>query len=113
MHELGYATELVATLEELMVKEKLTEITEVTLTCGEATGIIPKYMYDCWPAAIEGTKLETCVLKVETVPAWGRCRDCEERYVVSLTHGRCPKCGSEDYDMETGYEFEVTEIRGR
>ena len=110
MHELGYATELVATLEELMVKEKLTEITEVTLTCGEATGIIPKYMYDCWPAAIEGTKLEKCLLKVETVPAWGRCRDCEERYVVSLTHGRCPKCGSREKKILGGQQFLIKEI---
>ena len=112
MHELGYATELVATLEQLMEREHLSVITEVTLTAGEATGIVPKYMYDCWPAAIEGTKLENCLLKVNTIPAWGRCRECEERYVISLTHGHCPKCGSEDYDMETGYEFEVTEIRG-
>ena len=113
MHELGYCTALVDTLEELMVNENLTEISECTLTVGEATGVIPKYLIDCWPAAVEDTKLEKCVLKVQFVHAKGQCRECEHEYVISAFHGHCPKCGCEDYNMISGYEFEVTEIKAK
>lgn len=113
MHELGYCTALVDTLEELMEKEGLTEIHECTLSVGEATGVIPNYLIDCWPAAIEGTKVANCVLKVNFIHARGVCRECEHEYVISAFHGHCPKCGSEDYDMKNGYEFEVTEIKAK
>lgn len=110
MHELGYAVEIVSTLEDYMKKEKLSEIQAVTLTVGEATGIVPHYMMDCWPAATENTKLAKTELRIDFKKAIGQCQKCDEEYVVSKTHGRCPKCGSEDYTMLSGYEFEITEI---
>ena len=112
MHELGFATELVATLEELMDSEKIKTIREVTLRVGEATGVIPRYLLECWPAAIEDSRLPNCELKIDYVHAVGTCRDCGEQYVVSSTHGVCPKCKSDQYDLVNGYEFEVVEIHG-
>ena len=112
MHELGYAIELIRTLEDVMVKEKLKEIKEVTLTVGEATGIVSKFMYDCWPAAIEDSEtIKNCKLVIKEVRAIGTCRNCDHQYVITDHHGKCPKCGSEDYDLQTGYEFEITEIK--
>lgn len=113
MHELGYAVELVNTLLDYMDKEKLTEIHSVTLQVGEATGIIPRYMMECWPAAVEGTKLAETKLKIDYVLAKGICRNCDYEYPITLSHGVCPKCGCDEYDMNTGYEFEITEIRAR
>ncbi|MBP3713219.1 MAG: hydrogenase maturation nickel metallochaperone HypA [Bacilli bacterium] len=112
MHELGYAVELIRTLEDVMEKENLKEIYEVTLTVGEATGIIPKFMYDCWPAALEDSdKIRNCKLIIKEVKAVGICSSCDNEYVVSEHHGKCPKCGSEDYNLATGYEFEISSIR--
>ena len=112
MHELGYAIELIRTLEDVMVQEKLKEIKEVTLTVGEATGIISRFMYECWPAALEDSEtIKNCKLIIKEVRAKGACRNCDEEYIISNYHGKCPKCGSEDYDFLTGYEFEITEIK--
>ena len=113
MHELGFATELVATLEQLMDQEGITLIREVTLKVGEATGVVPRYLLECWPAAIEDSRLPNCELKIDYVKAKARCRDCGKEYVASLTHGICPECGSDQYDLNSGYEFEVVEIRGK
>ena len=113
MHELGYATELVATLEELMDQEGLTLIRSVTLRVGEATGVIPRYLLECWPAAIEDSRIPECELKIDYVRAVARCRDCEEEFIGSSTHGKCPKCGSDQFDLLNGYEFEVVEIHGK
>ena len=110
MHELGYATEIVSTLEDYMKENHLTEITSVTLLIGEATGVVPHYMEECWPAAIEGSALANAKLVIDFRKAQGRCRECDELYVISDTHGKCPKCGSEEYDFQNGYEFEISEI---
>ena len=113
MHELGYAIEIIRTLEDFMDENRLTVISEVTLTVGEATGIVPKFMYDCWPAAIEDSeKIKDCKLVIKWVEAMGECHQCENIFPVAKSKRICPKCGCEDYDMKTGYEFEITEIKG-
>lgn len=112
MHELGFATELVSTLEDLMDQENLTKISSVTLKVGEATGVVPRFLLECWPAAIEDSRLPDCELKIDYVHAVARCRDCGQEYPASSSHGKCPKCGCEDYELLNGYEFEVVEIHG-
>lgn len=111
MHELGYAVEIVKTLEEYKVKESLTKIKSVTIDVGEATGIVPQYLSDCWDAAIADTGLTDCVLKVNLIRGKARCRDCDTEFIVTETHGVCPKCGSDLFDVDpTAYTFEISEI---
>lgn len=114
MHELGYAVQLVDTLKDFMKENGLSVISSVTLDVGEATAIVPRFFYDCWPAAIdEEPTLSNCELKINFIKARGRCHDCENEYIISEHHGHCPKCGCEDYDFLSGYEFEISEIRGK
>ena len=113
MHELGYAIELIRTLEDFMEEEHLSVITEVTLTVGEATGIVPRFMYECWPAAIEDSeKIHDCVLKIKEIKSIGECHNCEKQFPIAECRRVCPYCGCEDYDTVTGYEFEISEIKG-
>ena len=113
MHELGYAIELIRTLEDFMEENNLTDIHEVTLTVGEATGIVPRFMHECWPAAIEDSeKIKDCKLNINWIVSVGECHNCEKQFNIAENHRRCPYCGCEDYDTKTGYEFEITEIKG-
>jgi len=114
MHELGYAVQLVDTLKDFIAENGLSEISSVTLSVGEATAIVPRFFHECWPAAIEDEPaLKECELKIDFVKATGRCHDCEKEFIISDNHGKCPGCGSEDYDFITGYEFEISEIHGK
>lgn len=113
MHELGYAIEIIRTLEDFMETEHLSVIREVTLTVGEATGIVPRFMMECWPAAIaDSDKIKDCELKIKEVKAFGECHNCDKQFPIAENKRICPFCGSEDYDMVTGYEFEISEIKG-
>ena len=113
MHELGYAIELIRTLEDFMQENDLTVISEVTLTVGEATGIVPRFMHECWPAAIEDSDLiHDCKLNINMIEAMGECHNCEKTFPIAKCKRVCPYCGCEDYDTKTGYEFEITEIKG-
>ena len=113
MHELGYAVELIRTLEDFMKENNLEVISEVTLTVGEATGIVPRFLLDCWPAALEDSELiPNCKLNIDWVESIGECHNCEKQFPIAKSKRVCPYCGCEDYDTKTGYEFEITEIKG-
>ena len=111
MHELGYAVEIVKTLEEYKIQESLTHIKSVTIDIGEATGIVPQYLSDCWEAANADTSIKDCVLKINFIRGKARCRECDTDFLVTDTHGICPKCGSDLFDTDpSAYTFEISEI---
>ena len=110
MHELGFAVEIVHAVEDIMDENKLTKVEKIVLTIGEATGIVPSYMKYCFPAAVDKTRLEGVELEIEFIRAKGRCRNCGEEFVITDHHSKCPKCGSEEFDIITGREFEIKEI---
>ncbi len=111
MHELGLCNEMVHTLEDLMKKEKLLHIEEITVEIGEITGVLPRYMEECWGPASEGTKLAGSKLKIEFIQAKAHCKKCGKSYLVSK-YQKCPFCGSEEKEFENGFEFEITQIKG-
>lgn len=111
MHELGLCNEMVHTLENLMRKEGLARIEEITVQIGEITGVLPRYMEECWGPASEGTALEGSKLKIEFIHAKALCKKCGKSYPAS-EHQKCPFCGSEEKELENGFEFEITQIEG-
>ncbi len=112
MHELGLCAEMVHTVEGIMENERLNKITKIKVQIGEITGVLPRFMQECWVPACEGSKLEGSELEIDFIPAKAICRKCGEEYHPILSKPICPKCGSTDYDFEEGFEFEIIEISG-
>jgi hydrogenase nickel incorporation protein HypA/HybF len=111
MHELGILSQLVKSIENIMVEEKLTFVSTIVLQVGELSGVIPKYIEDCYPAAVYKTKLEKTELEMEVIPGNGRCKDCGETFNVLACDLKCPKCGSINLEALSGREFIIKEIR--
>lgn len=55
MHELGTVFYVIKQVEQLCVENNLSTVGSVTLEIGEVSGIIPKYVQDCWDWAIKDT----------------------------------------------------------
>lgn len=111
MHELGYAVEIVKTLEDYKIQEKLNIIKSVTLDVGEATGIVPSYLLECWDAATLESSFRGCSLHINVIRGKAICRKCDCEFYVTDTHGVCPKCGSDLFDVDnSAYTFEISEI---
>jgi len=110
MHELGLLSAVVKTVEGIMEKENLTEVEKIVLQVGELSGVIPRYVEECYPAAVYKTPLEKTKLEMEVVPGIVRCRDCGEEFSGYLYDLRCPKCGSEKLDALSGRDFLIKEI---
>lgn len=114
MHELSYAIQLVSSLEDYAEANNLTLISSVSVTIGEATGVIPSYLVECWPVAIEDSSLlNKAELKTEYLLSQGCCHNCKKEFAITENNGKCPNCGNEDYEIIQGNEFEITEITAK
>ena len=53
---------------------------------------------------------EGAVLHQEVIPAWLRCRGCEQEWEIEIPAFRCPACTGSDVVVASGDEFEVESI---
>lgn len=111
MHELGIVMEIVRVVDEFAKEQDITKIDTIVLQIGELSGVIPEFIKECYPAAIDGTYMEDTKLEVEIIPGNARCRSCETIFNVVRREGRCSKCGGRDFDILSGQGFFIKEIR--
>lgn len=68
MHELGIIINIVNTIESFAKENNLTKIDTLVLQIGEISPVVPRFIEECYPAAIDGTLLEKTKLKIEMLP---------------------------------------------
>ncbi|WP_394925923.1 hydrogenase maturation nickel metallochaperone HypA [uncultured Robinsoniella sp.] len=113
MHELGIVFEIVKRVELAAMENllELPDIAAVVVEVGEASTIVPKYLKECWPAAIDGTDMEDAKLEVEIIVASVQCKTCGRGYEYLNSGKVCPECGSPECVMVTGQELNIKEIQ--
>lgn len=108
MHELSYVTHLISTLEDFADKNQIKSILTVSITVGEATMVVPRYLIECYnEAKKESELLKNSQLFIEFKPIKVRCRDCKNEFDEMIRV--CPICGG-SVDIIQGNEFEIEEI---
>lgn len=110
MHELGILVEVVRSVEAIVRRERLTHVDELVLQIGELSAVIPAYVEQCWPAAAHGTTLEETRLRIEVLPANGRCGECGKVFGVVEHRRVCPDCGGLAVELLGGREFIIKQI---
>lgn len=110
MHELGILNEVIKTVEKYAAENHVKKIQELVLQIGEISSVIPEYMEKIYPIAVEGTGLEQTVLRIEILPANGKCGDCGAVFHALKTGGICPDCGSRNMKLISGRNFLIKEI---
>ncbi|WP_334297401.1 hydrogenase maturation nickel metallochaperone HypA [Anaeromicropila herbilytica] len=110
LHELGVVIEVVKTVEKVAVEQQLTKIDTVILQIGELSSMIPRYVEQCYPAAVDGTILEGTNLKIEVLPGNALCKECNKVFNLIQNNSKCPHCGSNDFEIISGREFFIKEI---
>ncbi len=112
MHELGIVFEVMKRVESVTKEYAISpeEVAIVVLEIGEASTIVPRYLKECWPAAIDQTEFEHVELQLEQITATVRCKSCNTIYEYLKNQKRCPNCSEESCVMVTGQEFNIKEI---
>lgn len=110
MHEIGVLFEVVNTVEKFAKKNDVTKIETLILQIGELSSMIPKYMKNLYPMAVEGTILKDSELEIEVLPANALCKDCNKVFNIISNKGICPNCTSKSCEILSGKEFYIKEI---
>lgn len=110
MHELGLIIDVVEMVERYAVENEIDDIKGIVLTVGEGFSVVPQLMQSVYRKASQGTILEQSFLELKLVDASAKCESCEKIFNPMHTNGVCPFCGSTEYEVRTGKEFEITNI---
>ena len=112
MHELGLCDALLRKVRQIAEESELEGINSVTLEVGTLSGVIPRFMADCWEAVIDGTPYAETELIIRSVPGMARCEDCQAVFEADLDNLTCPHCGGQKLTPVSGRELTILEIEG-
>lgn len=114
MHEITILVQLVNMVEREAKANHIAEkIDTIVVQLGQLSSIIPKYLTEYYPNVTEGTKLNGSKLIIEMIPGNGLCHHCNKVFGIVVHKGKCPICGGDDWEMLSGKEFILKEIRVR
>jgi len=111
MHELSIVLEIVNNVEKIARQNGVSKIDTLVLQIGELSSTIPRYVEACYPMAVEGSMLEDTKLEIEIMPGNAFCRRCDNVFNLRENDGACPGCGGDDFDVISGREFFIKELR--
>jgi hydrogenase nickel incorporation protein HypA/HybF len=110
MHELGIVIQIVKQMEHYMDDNDIKRIDTLVLGVGELSGVVPKYLRDVYPIAVEKSRLCNTKLELEITPGIGQCKHCGFNYNLVQNDNNCPKCGTNDFKIITGKDFLIQRI---
>lgn len=110
MHELSILLEVVRQVETVAKANGSPKVKTIVLQVGEAASVVPRFLEDCYQAAIHGTTLAEAELELEIIPAMGRCHECSTIYHLRESGGSCPGCQANHFEFLSGREFMIKQI---
>lgn len=110
MHELGIVYEVIKVVDQIAKENHVTKVEKIVLEIGQLSQAIPRFIQECYPAAVDKTAYEETVLEIIMLEAKGECQDCHAVYNVVTSNKVCPDCQSKSFKLISGQEFTIKEI---
>ena len=110
MHELSILGEVVRIVEQSMAANNLKKVKTIVLQVGELSGVVPRFLEECYAAASYKTPLDGSTLDIEIIPALARCHACGKVFNIVENNSRCQSCRNEGFDILTGRDFFIKHI---
>lgn len=110
MHELGIVYEVINIVDRFAKENNLTKVEKIVLEVGQLSQAIPRFIEECYPAAVNETNYEETKLEIVVLPANARCEACHEVYNIIEHRKICPICQGEHYELISGQEFNIKEV---
>jgi len=110
MHEMGLTDAALKMVDGILEKNGCRGASRIVFEIGDLSGVVPRFVRDCWEAVCDGTKYEKTALVPESAPATAECLDCGKIFPASLDHLVCPDCLSRKLKPLTGMDMTIKEI---
>ncbi len=112
MHELNVLMAVADQVEQIATQNNLRFVDAVVLEVGELSSIVPMFLTEYYPLAVEKKPLlKDSKLKIEMVPGNARCLNCGTEFNVIKNNGYCPECHSFEKEIISGRDFVIKEIQ--
>lgn len=110
MHEVSIAQGLLKILQDETKKHGVSRVIRVHVRVGELSTLVPDALTFAFEMVSEGTVAQGAELKIEVVPAKGRCNKCNIEFDIEASIFLCPQCGGVAAEIISGKELDVAEI---
>ena len=111
MHELGICDALLKMVDKIAKDEQLDGIKKITVEVGTLSGVVPRYLEDCWTAVVDGTAYLDTEFVVEVVVGKAKCFDCGTEFSADINDKLiCPHCGGNRLVPISGRDLTLKEI---
>jgi hydrogenase nickel incorporation protein HypA/HybF len=107
VHELSIAEAVVGVAERHAAGRR---VGAVDVRVGALRQVVPSALEFAFEVVTQGTTLEGAELRIETVPAVGRCGACGAEGQLDWFPFACEACGSVDMELVSGEELLVEAI---
>jgi len=101
---------MVHTIERIIKEQNLTEVEKLVIEVGELSGIVPRYLEQCWPAASYKTFMEDTELELIVIAGIVKCRNCGRVFNAVYSDLSCPDCKRSQMDILEGNDIIIKEI---
>jgi len=112
MHELSIIESIIDIVLDEMPKHNLTKIKNISLRIGNMRQVVPEAMQFGFECLSKNTPLEGAELKIEHIPIRGRCRQCQDEFILENWLDNCNNCGASLIEIISGKELEIAEFEG-
>ena len=112
MHELSIAQNIIEIVVNEMAKNRLTRVDTVTLRVGEMTQILPESLHFGFECLTRETPIAGAKLIIESIPARGYCKSCDNEFDFKGWLFSCSLCGETRIDIISGRELDIVSIDG-
>jgi hydrogenase nickel incorporation protein HypA/HybF len=83
MHELALCDAMLKMVRDISREQALEGVRSITVRVGTLSGVVPRFLTDCWTAVTDGTEYDGVPLRIETEAGRARCLDCGAEFIAS------------------------------
>ncbi len=66
MHELALCDAMLKMVRDISREQALEGVRSITVRVGTLSGVVPRFLTDCWTAVTDGTEYDGVPLRIET-----------------------------------------------
>ena len=99
MHELALCDAMLKMVRDISREQALEGVRSITVRVGSLSGVVPRFLTDCWVAVTDGTEYDRA-----------RCLDCGAEFVADVEGLSCPDCGGKKLMPPSGRDMTIQEI---
>ncbi|MAG21658.1 MAG: hydrogenase maturation nickel metallochaperone HypA [Candidatus Marinimicrobia bacterium] len=110
MHEMSIALSIVDIASKTATNNQAHKVSEIEVEIGVLAGVVIDSLEFCFDAACKGTLAQDARLDIVSIPAKGRCHNCQQDCEIDGYLPSCPVCGGFKIDITQGKELTVKSV---